>query len=117
MARKPEPSWPASLNLTNDLARGIELGRVVAVNHWAKLVGLLLVTVTLIVVVVPDFDLPPTLARASSATQKTPLAAFSLIIANIKLLLRDLVGPPVRVFPGSRDFSASLIDLNCTRLC
>jgi hypothetical protein len=93
--------------------------RVVAVKDWAKFVGLLLIVVALIIVIAPYFDLPPTLARFSTASQKASLTAFTAIIpASINLLPQSFKGAPVQaVFPGSGDSTVRLIDLNCTRLC
>jgi hypothetical protein len=93
--------------------------RVVAVKHWAKLVGLILIAVTLIVVVAPYFDLPPSVARFSTASQKASLTAFTAIIPDsINLLPQSFKGAPVQaVFPGSGDSPVRLIDLNCSRLC
>jgi hypothetical protein len=93
--------------------------RVVAVKHWAKFVGLFLIVVTLIIVIAPYFDLPPTLARFSAASQKAPLAAFTPFIpASINLLPQNVKGTPVQVvFSGSGDSPTRLIDLNCSRLC
>jgi len=89
------------------------------VKHWVKLVGLFLIAVTLIIVIAPYFDLPPTVARFSTASQKAPLAAFTPIIAaSINLLPQHFKGAPLQiVFPGSGDSPVCLIDLHCTRLC
>lgn len=88
-------------------------------NRWAKVVGLLLIAVLLIVVVAPDFDLPPT-AGFSSARLKIPrAAAFNAIIpAGVTLLSPKSLTSPVRVGrPGPSCGSTSLIDRNCTRRC
>jgi hypothetical protein len=87
-------------------------------NCWVKFVGLLLIAVVLVIVIVPDLDLPPT-ARFSGARQKVPLIAFDAVIsASITLLRPNSLSSPVRVgLPVSADFSTNLIDLNCTRLC
>jgi hypothetical protein len=89
------------------------------VKHWAKLVVWILIAVTLIIVIAPYFDLPPTLTRFSAAGQKVPLAAFTSIIpASINLLPQNFKGAPVQVvLPGSGDSPVRLIDLNCSRLC
>jgi hypothetical protein len=93
--------------------------RVVAVKHWANFVVLLLIVVTLIIVIAPYFDLPPTLARCSTASQKASVTVFTAIIpASINLLPQNFKGAPVQaVIPGSGDSTVPLIDLNCTRLC
>jgi hypothetical protein len=93
--------------------------RVVAVKHWSKPVGLILIAVTLIIVIAPYFDLPPTVARFSTACQKASVAAFTASIpASVTLLPQNFKGMPMRTeVPGSGDSTARLIDLNCTRLC
>jgi hypothetical protein len=88
-------------------------------NRWAKFVGLLLIVVVLVIVIAPDFDLPPT-AGYSSARLKIPrAAAFNAIIpASIALLSPKSLTSPVRVGrPGPSYGSTSLIDRNCTRRC
>jgi hypothetical protein len=87
-------------------------------NRWVKFVGLVLIAAVLAIVIAPDLDLPPT-ARFSSARQRVPLAVFNAIIpVRITLLRPNLLSSPVRVgLPGINDFSISLIDLNCARLC
>jgi hypothetical protein len=94
------------------------LFRVVAVKRCAKLVGLFLIAVTLVIVVAPDFDLPPTVTRSLSARHTAPPAFTAMITASIAILPQRTAGSPVQaVFPGPGAFAASLIDLNCTRLC
>jgi hypothetical protein len=87
-------------------------------NRLAKVVGLLLIAVLLVIVVVPDLDLPPT-AKFSSARQRVPLAAFNAIIpAGVALLSPKFLRSPVRVERPSFSYvSTSLIDRNCTRRC
>jgi hypothetical protein len=89
------------------------------VSRWAKFVGLWLVVVMLVIVIAPYFDLPPTAVRSSSTTHRVPLSAFNAIIAaSITLLPQPRLGSSVQViFTSSGDLSASLIDLNCARLC
>ena len=88
-------------------------------KHWAKFVGLLLIVITLIIVIAPVLDLPPTLARFSTGSQKASLTGFTAIIpASINLLSQSFKVAPVQaVFPGSGDSTVRLIDLNCSRLC
>jgi hypothetical protein len=89
------------------------------VNHWARFVGLLLIAVVVVIVVAPDVDLPSTVTRSSQIGHRIPLVAFTAVIhASIALLPQNSIALLVRiVFPGHSDFSGSLIDLNCTRLC
>jgi hypothetical protein len=88
-------------------------------NRWAKVVGLLLIAVLLVIVIAPNLDVPPT-AGFSSARQKIPLAAaFNAIIpAGVALLSPKSLSSPVRVGrPGFSYVSTSLINRNCTRRC
>jgi len=113
-----EPSWSASLYLTSEARYSVELFRVVAVKHWAKFVSLFLIVLTLIVIVAPYFDLPPTVARASKATQKILLAVFIALIPSITLLPQNFLSALAQVmFPGSDGSTTRLIDFNCARLC
>lgn len=88
-------------------------------NRWAKVVGLLLIGVLLVIVVAPNLDLPPA-AGYSSARPKIPVAAaFNAIIpAGVALLPPMSLSFPVRVGRlGSSCVSTSLIDRNCIRRC
>lgn len=91
----------------------------VAMNQWARFVGLLLIAVVVIIVIAPDVDLPPTVTRSSHLGHRILLIPFSAVIHAGMLLLpqssiRLLV--PV-VLSRYNDSSGSLIDLNCARLC
>jgi len=89
------------------------------VNRWLKLVTLLLIGGIAFAVASPDFDLQPTVARVSHATQKPPVVAFIAIAPAInRLWLHSSTLSPLGFsFRGSRDYPADLIDLNCVRLC
>jgi len=89
------------------------------VYRWFKLVALLLIAGIAFVVVSPDFDLQPTVARVSHATQKPPVVAFIAITpATNTFSLHDSTPSPLGFsFRGSRDYPADLIDLHCARLC
>jgi hypothetical protein len=87
------------------------------VSRWAKFVGLLLVAVMLVIVVAPDFDLPPTAVRSAiHRVHVSPLHAITSV--SIALLLPWTAASPVPlVFSSLGDLQVSLIDLNCARLC
>jgi hypothetical protein len=85
-----------------------------------QLVGLFLVVLTLVIVVMPEFDLPPTIMRAFIGTQNISLAAFTFILHSrvAPLLPGNTNDLPKRIaFSGFRTLLASLIDLDCSRLC
>ena len=89
-------------------------------NRWLNLVALLLIAGIALAVVSPDFDLQPTVARVSHATQKPPVVGFIAIApATNRFALHSPVLPsPLGFsFHGSRDYPADLIDLHCARLC
>ena len=88
-----------------------------AVSRWAKFVCLVLVAVVLVIVVVPNFDLPPTAVRsASHRVHFSPLHAITA--ASTSLLLPWTAASPLRlVFSSPVDLQANLIDFNCARLC
>jgi hypothetical protein len=89
------------------------------VNRRLKLVGVLLIAVIVVAVVSPDFDLQPTVARVSRATQRPPVVAFAAITAatNKLRVLNSTPSPLAFLLRGSGNHPADLIDLNCTRLC
>jgi hypothetical protein len=89
------------------------------VDRWLKFVTLLLIAGIAFAVVSPDFDLQPTVARVSHATQKPPVVAFIAITpaTNRFSLHNSLPSPRGLSFRGSRDYPADLIDLHCVRLC
>jgi hypothetical protein len=92
----------------------------IAVNRWLKLVAFLLIAGIAGVVVSPDLDLQPTVARVSHATQKPPVVAFTAIApaTNRFSSLHSFTASPLRSsFRGSLDYPADLIDLHCVRLC
>ena len=91
----------------------------IAVNRWFKLVALLLIAGIAFAVVSPDFDLQPTVARVSHATQKPPVVAFIAITpATNRFSLHNSTPSPLGFsFRGSGDYTADLIDLHCARLC
>jgi len=88
-------------------------------NRWLKLVSALLMAGVVVAVVLPDFDLQPTVARVSRATPKPPVVVFAAIpAAAIKdCLLHSVPLPLAFLFRSFGNLSANLIDLNCTRLC
>jgi hypothetical protein len=89
------------------------------VSRWTKFVCLWLVAVMLVIVIAPYFDLPPTAVRSSSTTHRVPHSAFHAIIAaGMTLLPQPRLGSSVEIISArSGELSASLIDLNCARLC
>jgi hypothetical protein len=91
----------------------------IAVNRWPKLVALLVIAGIAFAVASPDFDLQPTVARVSHATQKPPLVAFVAITpATNRFSLHNSTASPLRFsFRGSGNYPADLIDLHCARLC
>ena len=89
-------------------------------KRWLKLVGVLLIGGIVVAVVSPDFDLQPTVARVSQATQRPPVVAFAAITAaTTKLWMQHFTYLPLAFwFRGFGNHpTADLIDLNCTRLC
>ncbi len=87
-------------------------------NRWLRLVAVLLIAGIVVVVVSPDFDPQPTVARVSQATQRPHVVAFAAITATNKLWVQHFTPSPLAVlFLGSGNYHADLIDLNCTRLC
>ena len=91
----------------------------IAVNRWLKFVTLLLIAGIAFAVVSPDFDLQPTVARVSHATQKPPVVAFiAITLATNRFSLHNSLPSPLGFsFRGSGDYAADLIDLHCARLC
>jgi hypothetical protein len=89
------------------------------VNRWVQVVGLFLIILTLVIVIMPEFDLPPTLTRSPGGTHKTPLIASTAIVhSTVAPPPQYSRGLPLRIaFPDSGILLASLIDLNCSRLC
>jgi len=89
-----------------------------SVKRWLKLVGVLLIAVVVVAVVSPDFDLQPTVARVSPATQRPHVVVFAAITVTNKLWVQHSTPSPLAVlFVGSGNNRSDLIDLNCTRLC
>jgi len=90
-----------------------------SVNRWLKFVGVLLIGGIVVAVVSPDFDLQPTVARVSQATQRPPVVAFAAITAaTTNLWVQHFTYSPLAfLYRGFNHPSADLIDLNCTRLC
>jgi hypothetical protein len=89
------------------------------VNRWVQVVGLFLIILTLVIVIMPEFDLPPTLTRSFGGTHKTPLVSSTAIVhSTVAPPPQYSRGLPLRIaFPDSGILLASLIDLNCSRLC
>jgi hypothetical protein len=89
------------------------------VNRWLKLVASLLIAGIAFAVVSPDFDLQPTVARVSHATQKPPVVAFIVITpATDRSSLHNSTPSPLGFsFCGSCGYTTDLIDLHCARLC
>jgi len=93
------------------------------VKRWLKLVGVLLIAVVVVAVVSPDFDLQPTVARISQATQRPPgfapgFAFVAIPTATFKDRgLHSTPSPLAFLFRSYGKLSANLIDLNCARLC
>ena len=89
------------------------------VNRWFKFVTLLLIAGIAFAVVSPDFDLQPTVARVSHATQKPPVVAFIAITSATNRFSLHNSTPSLLGFSfrGSGDYTADLIDLHCARLC
>ena len=88
-------------------------------NRWVQFVGWFLIALTLVIVIMPQFGLPPTIMRAVGSALKIPLAAFTATVySSIALSPRNSQTLPIRIaFPVPRSLLASLIDLNCTRTC
>jgi hypothetical protein len=78
----------------------------------------LLIAGIVVVVVSPDFDLQPTVARVSQAAQRPHVVAFAVITATHKLWMQHFTPSPLEdLLRGSGNYHTDLIDLNCTRLC
>ncbi len=89
-----------------------------AMNRWLKLVCLLLIAGIVVAVVSPEFDLQPTIATASKATQRPHLVvAFAVIKAASQWIRHSTPLPLAVLFHHSGDYPADLIALHCTRLC
>jgi hypothetical protein len=90
----------------------------VAVNRWAKVVGLVVIAVMVFVLVAPDIDLQPTVSRVSRAAQKPPALAFHAAGAILPFaFLISIASSRQTPLRATRDSSANLIDLKCSRLC
>jgi hypothetical protein len=65
--------------LTNNMRRNIELSRVVTMNRWTKVVGLLF-AVVLVIVIAPDLDLLP--RHGSAAPDKKSIWLCSMLSSS-----------------------------------
>jgi len=107
-----------SAYLTIKRQLGLQLLKRFPVNRWLKLVGVLLIAGIVVAVVSPDFDPQPTVARVSRATQRPHVVAFGAVTATNKSWVQHSTPSPLAVLvPGSENYHADLIALNCTRLC
>jgi hypothetical protein len=91
----------------------------VAVNRWAKVVGLVVIAVMVFVLVAPDIDLQPTVSRVSHVVHKPPAVAFHAAgVATLQFaFLISVTSSRQTPLRATRDSSANLIDLKCSRLC
>ena len=90
---------------------------------WAKGVWLVVVVAIVIILVVPDLDLRPAIARISRSIQKPWIVAWRAAI-TAALTLSSLAAPlisslsPLRSSSHSKkDSFAGFIDLECCRRC
>jgi len=88
------------------------------VNRWLQFVRWFLIALTLVIVMVPQLDLPATIMRAIGGAHKIPCAAFTAIVySSIALSPRNSHGLQTRIaFPHPGTLLASLIDFNHANL-